>query len=315
MKLVKFLVNTLVYIVTFFVVMTAQHVTMWAISAGASGQVDQRVYVFGSRESSDNVYIEDSLRFVIDDISKSYAHAKDMPTYNVRNWKLFGNNKWRFLDNKFGKSLDIGWSYVKATVVPIFAPMYEVKELYTYYDLDMPREAPAKDAYIKDIVREAFVKEYEKNFVDTDEITAEDITRGVFASLTDYYDEDSFEFKFDIVLKDIIRSNTNFPDANGNYYKFLYNLHSKIEKYNSGAYDNYVRKFINLDTQKIKNTSVTLFYQLYLGLILAGYFTYQNEVTFEKNSEGQNEVKGRAFRLPKIRRRKNRNKKNRHREV
>jgi hypothetical protein len=104
----------------------------------------------------------------------------------------------------------------------------------------------------------------------------------------------------------------NYADLSREQYAFLYNLESKLNKYNSvdeegtPVYKHFVEKFINyegdLDGEhkftSVDAVSAFLFYQLFLAFILGVYFTYQNPIIIKRNDQGGNEVEGKV--LPKV---------------
>jgi hypothetical protein len=104
----------------------------------------------------------------------------------------------------------------------------------------------------------------------------------------------------------------SYENLSQEQYAFLYNLESKLNKYNSvdeegiPVYKRFIEKFINYEGDlegeyeftSVDAVSAFLFYQLFLAFILGVYFTYQNPIVIKRNDQGASEVEGKV--LPKV---------------
>lgn len=268
MRLIKFILTSIVFIVTFVIVLGAQYATSALITApgtlpGDGDNAVERVHLFPDPSDSDITY-SDALDFWSVTMSQSFETAGEMPGYNIRGWFDW---EWWYENMEWA---DTTWSYVKAAVVPAFAPIYEIKELYVYYGRDMFDETFA----------EMFAEQFGANIVY--EGTVDDYLRGDFENLS----RDQYQFLYNLEVK---------------LYKY-----NAVDEQGEPVYRRFVEKFINYEGdldgeyefQSVNAVSAFLFYQLFLAVVLSAYFTYQNPIVISRNGSGENEVEGKV--LPKL---------------
>ena len=74
-----------------------------------------------------------------------------------------------------------------------------------------------------------------------------------------------------------------------------YNTILKINKYNCGAYDKWVNKFLGRDVNGgfvVKQCVSALYFQFYLAIVFSIWFVYQNPIVFTQTADGSQEMKG-----------------------
>jgi hypothetical protein len=230
----------------------------------------ERVHLFPDIMSQEVTY-SDAISFWIVDINESLVNPGEEPEYTIRGW--FDYSIW--YDNM--RWADYLYSQGKAIVVPILAPVYEIKELYTYYGKDITdfiiTPEPGKLLTIEQASKNTAIQNYSVYGID--------------------------------VIKNVDRDN----------YEYVHNLLLKIDKYNrvdeNGlyVYRQFVNKFIiyngdlngEYEFTNVNALSVFVYYQIFLAIILSMYFTYQNPIVIKRNENNENEVEGRILpRLPKI---------------
>jgi hypothetical protein len=259
---------------TFIIVIAAEYATFTLLTLPGtlpnSDSVVERVHLFPNPNETEITY-SDALTFWQVDARESMSIAFSQPEFEVRGWF-----DWDVWYNNMGWA-DYAVSAAKAVIVPIFAPVYEIKELYVYYGASL----------------EDFLIEPNENGFLSGESTKKNTA--IQFALT-YGIEELKEFS----IKD---------------YQYVYNIQRKIDKYNTvneegvPVYKQFVEKFINytgnLDGQyefeSVNAVSAFLFYQLFLAFVLSAYFTYQNPIVIKRNMNGESEVEGRFLpRVPKI---------------
>jgi hypothetical protein len=276
MRLIKFILTSLVFSITFVLVLAAEYATLALITIPGGSGVVERVHLFPDPEDTDITY-SDAITFWITDIDNSLVKDGDKPEYNIRGWV---DSPWWYENMEWA---DYAWTQIKAVVVPVAAPVYEVKELYVYYG-----------ATLQDFIHIGPNLTAEQRAQNYAIETA--IANGI--NELGQYDRDGYQYVHNIVRK-IAKYNRVAVDENtGQTYK---------------VYRRYVEKFINYtgnldglrgvdyEFESVDALSAFLFYQLFLALVLSAYFTYQNPIVISRNSAGENEVEGRVFpRVPSI---------------
>jgi len=269
MKLVKNILTLILFLTTFLIINVAQYFTMSLITMPGGDNVE-RVHLFPDIMSQEVTY-SDAISFWIVDINESLINPGEEPEYTIRGW--FDYSIW--YDNM--RWADYLYSQGKAIVVPILAPVYEIKELYTYYGKDITdfiiTPEPGKLLTIEQASKNTAIQNYSVYGID--------------------------------VIKNVDRDN----------YEYVHNLLLKIDKYNrvdeNGlyVYRQFVNKFIiyngdlngEYEFTNVNALSVFVYYQIFLAIILSMYFTYQNPIVIKRNENNENEVEGRILpRLPKI---------------
>jgi hypothetical protein len=269
MKLVKNILTLILFLTTFLIINVAQYFTMSLITMPGGDNVE-RVHLFPDIMSQEVTY-SDAISFWIVDINESLVNPGEEPEYTIRGW--FDYSIW--YDNM--RWADYLYSQGKAIVVPILAPVYEIKELYTYYGKDITdfiiTPEPGKLLTIEQASKNTAIQNYSVYGID--------------------------------VIKNVDRDN----------YEYVHNLLLKIDKYNrvdeNGlyVYRQFVNKFIiyngdlngEYEFTNVNALSVFVYYQIFLAIILSMYFTYQNPIVIKRNENNENEVEGRILpRLPKI---------------
>jgi hypothetical protein len=290
MRILKFILSSMVFTMTFIIVLAAEYATLALITLPGGSGVVERVHLFPDPEDSDITYA-DAITFWATDIQQSLVLEGESPEYNIRGWV---DQTWWYENTEWA---DYAWTQVKAIIVPIAAPVYEIKELYVYYGTEL------------------------SDFLH------------VGQNLT--VEQRAENFAIETVLSNGLNSLGQY-DRNG--YQYVYNILRKIAKYNAVGineetgetykiYRRYVEKFINYtgnlngvrgvdyEFESVDALSAFLFYQLFLALVLAAYFTYQNPIVVKKNGFGENEVEGNVLpRFPKLGLGKRNNKKNKEKD-
>jgi hypothetical protein len=274
MRLIKFILSSLVFSITFIIVIAAEYATFTLLTLPGtlpnSDSVVERVHLFPDPNQTEITY-SDALTFWSVDTKQSFDLAFSEPEFEIRGWfewdVWYENMAWA----------DYALSTVKAVVVPIFAPVYEIKELYVYYG-----------ASLEDFI----IQPNQSGF-----LTGEHTRKNTAIQFALSYGMDELK---DFSIKD---------------YQYVYNIQRKINKYNAvgedgvPVYRQFVEKFINYtgdldgeyEFESVNAVSAFLFYQLFLAFVLSAYFTYQNPIVINRNMNGENEVEGRLFpRVPKI---------------
>jgi hypothetical protein len=268
MRLIKFILSSIVFIVTFFIILAAQYATSTIITApgtlpGDGDSAIERVHLFPDPSESDITYT-DALDFWSLSVNQSLETASEMPSYSIRGWFDWD---WWYQNMEWADSI---YSYGKAIVVPAIAPIYEIKEMYVYYGRDIYDESYA----------ELFAKQFGQNIVYSG--TVDDYLVGNYENLS----RDQYQFLYNLEVK---------------LYKY-----NAVNEEGVPVYKEFVEKFINYDGdlngeyefQSVNAVSAFLFYQLFLAVVLSLYFTYQNPIVISRNGSGENEVEGRV--LPKL---------------
>lgn len=275
MRLIKWILTTLTFLVTFAIVIVAEYATMAVITLpgglpGEQGNVVERVHIFPDPTQTQIVYT-DAITFWSTDIEQSLEMATEDPEYEIRAWF-----EWEWWQNGM-EWADVAYSTVKAVVVPVVSPVYEIKELYVYYGTSL------------------------EDFKIANPVTSEDFTKNL------------------MIDKAIIFGINSLRTTDFDAFVYTYNIQRKIDKYNSVGLDGlpiyrtFVEKFINYtgdidgvrgedyEFESVDALSAFLFYQIFLAIILAMYFTYQNPIVIKRNSGGENEVEGRFLpRVPRL---------------
>jgi hypothetical protein len=275
MRLIKWILTSLTFLVTFAIVIVAEYATMAVITLpgglpGSQGNVVERVHIFPDPTQTQIVYT-DAITFWSIDIEQSLEMATDSPEYEIRAWF-----EWEWWQDGM-QWADVAYSSVKAIVVPAVSPVYEIKEMYVYYGTTL------------------------EDFKIENPVTSDDFTKNLMIEKASMFGINSLRA-------------TDFEA-----FVYTYNIQRKIDKYNSVGSDGqlvykpFVEKFINYtgdldgdrgedyEFESVDALSAFLFYQIFLAIILALYFTYQNPIIIKRNNSGENEVEGRFLpRVPKI---------------
>lgn len=271
MRLIKFILSSLVFLVTFVTVLAAEYATLALITIPGGSGVVERVHLFPDPEDTDITY-SDAIVFWSTDIQQSLVVEGEEPEYNIRGWI---DSPWWYENTEWA---DYAWTQVKAIVVPIAAPVYEIKELYVYYGTEL--------SDFLHVGPNLTVEEMAENFA-IESALANGLSR------LGEYDRDGYQYVYNIVRK---IEKYNAVDENGEkvYRKF-------VEKFINYTGDLDGVRGVDYEFESVDALSAFLFYQLFLALVLAAYFTYQNPIVVNKNSAGENEVEGRIFpRMPRI---------------
>jgi hypothetical protein len=283
MRLIKFILTSITFIVTFAIILFAQYATLAVIALpgtlpGSTTNIVDRVHLVPDITDGTQITYTDSIEFWSVDIQRSLEMASENPDYDIRGWI---DQSWWYENTEWA---DKAWSSVKAVFVPAFSPVYEIKEMYVYYGTSL--------------------KDFEGQFNYTE--------NGVINFLL--YDGGNIQNPTPSTIQAQLQKIKNEQQGfTRNHYQFAYNLLRKIEKYNSPEYTRFVEKFINYtgnlngtrgvdyEFVSVKGLSAFLFHQIFLAIVLSAYFVYQNPIVVNKNQNGENEVEGRFLpRLPKI---------------
>jgi hypothetical protein len=284
MRIIKWILTSLVFSMTFVIVLAAEYGTLALLTIPGTlpggNNIVERVHLFPDPNES-NITYYDAVDFWSADFKESFEMAIDTPEYEVRSWF-----EWEWWQTGM-RWADVALSTGKAVVVPAVAPIYEIKEMYIYYGREL-----------------------------NDPIFAEQFNEQFGANIS-----------YAGTVQDYL--NGNMTNISQSQYKFIFNTERKLEKYNSvtdgvRVYQKFVEKFINYEGningvrltsenptssellngyqfKSVDAVSAFLFYQLFLALVLAAYFTYQNPIIIKKNTLGENEVEGHLLpRMPKL---------------
>jgi hypothetical protein len=271
MKITKWILTFILFVSTFFVINVAQYMTLSIITLPGGSQAVERVKIFPDFTQNSITY-SDAFRFWADDMRWSLVEEGGDPEYTIRAWLDFD-----FWINGT-RVLDYGLHQAKAIVIPAVAPIYEIKELFVYYNQTISDFKIIPEAGVPLTLEERRVNNAIDLFLDTGMDGVEEL-------------------------------------GTQQDYRFIHNLNLKLAKYNrvneagEKVYRTYVEKFINyrgnLDGEyefiSVSGTATFLFYQLFLAVILSMYFVYQNPIVLRRNEYNENEIEGRFLpRLPQI---------------
>jgi hypothetical protein len=288
MKLIKAILTSITFTVTFVIVLLAEYFTLAIITLpgtlpGSNTNIVDRVHLLPDLSDQSEISYYDAVEFWRVDFQESINLASETPEYNIRGWI---DQSWWYENTVWA---DSALSYIKAIIVPAVSPVYEIKELYVYYGTSLV-DFEGKFNYTENGVIQFVL--YGNVIGDQKEIT--NPTPATIAAQ----------------IQKVKNEQQGFTR---NHYQFIFNLQRKIQKYNSPEYTKFVEKFIDytgdlygvrgIDYEflSVKGLSAFLFHQIFLAIVLAAYFTYQNPIVITRNSEGENEVQGRFLpRVPKI---------------
>ena len=271
MRLIRFILTSLVFAVTFVTVLAAEYATLALITIPGGSGVVERVHLFPDPENTDITYT-DALTFWSTDVEQSLVLGNEEPEYNIRGWV---DSSWWYENTEWA---DYAWTQVKAVVVPIVAPVYEIKELYVYYGTELSDFLHTGNNLTVEQMAENFaIQSVLDNGLDR----------------LGEYDRDGYQYAYNLIRK--------------------IEKYNAVDESGVKVYRKYVEKFINytgdidgvrsedFEFESVDALSAFLFYQLFLALVLSAYFTYQNPIVVNRNSAGENEVEGRIFpRMPRI---------------
>lgn len=290
MKFVKFLLNTLQFVILLCVAFLACSV----ISASLSLQTKNNStgFVFWSNHET-KVGLNDAIGFWGDSIEANYTtYSKDEnadfsrkrftvageegltikdfttgemvtihtitadvagPKYRTRNWL-----NWIWYKESVGLWLDYGIDAIAAAASPVLLPTMNVKNLEKFYQKDLCD------------FREEILTDHK--------------------SLGTHYYEDAIEALYNLeTIDDYYR----WADD----YKVMYDYMFKIAKYNAKdkdgnyIYEKYYNKFVGED--KVMNSSVVLlYYTIIVDIVVAAWIVYQYPITIKQMDTGDLEASG-----------------------
>jgi len=303
MRLVKLILNTIMFAVVLLLIWVAAYGVQWALCV-QTGNADNGYVPISLKE--DSVGYNDAFGFLGTSVSGNYAsYSNDDyesytfvyqlneeepnktitadvrgPKYRVRNWL-----SWGWWKNSVGLWLDYAVDAVASVGSPIVLPTMNVQQLQHYY---------GKQLYeFKDEINNKSKQTYGETGLTYYEVAIAKLSE---ALLTDS------EYTY-----------SKWVDE----YTVMYNYMFKIAKYNATKivvdengveqeeyiYAPYVKKFINSEGQP-KTSIYLLYYTIILSLIVALWIVHQYPITTEQNEFGEVEVRGGLFRRHKKKERK-----------
>jgi hypothetical protein len=275
MRLIRFILSSLVFSITFVIVLAAEYATLALITLPGGSGVVERVHLFPNPEDTDITY-SDAITFWATDIQQSLVVEGEEAEYTIRAWF-----EWDVWSDNMGWA-DYALSQAKAVIVPIVAPVYEVKELYVYYGREI------RDEEFGDSFNEQF-----GNFINY-QIAAGDYLSNNYDNMT----IKQYQFFHNLEIKLAKYNAVAVDEQTGQTYEVFRKYVEKFINY-SGDLDGVRGE--DYEFESVDALSAFLFYQLFLALVLSVYFTYQNPIVISKNSMGENEVEGKILpRLPRI---------------
>jgi hypothetical protein len=286
MKLVKNILTLILFVTTFLIISVAQYFTMSIITMPGGNESIDRVYLFPDIESQQVTYA-DAISFWVVDINESLVGPGEEPEYAIRgliDYSVWYNNMvWA----------DYLYTQAKALIVPVATPLYEIKELYTYYGKTVEdfivEPTPGVPFSIEQSLKNTAIRNYLTFGLDTVKNS----------------DRDNYEYVFNLLRK-LDKYNRTQPSGDGlteiSIYKPFVN---KFIIYSGDLNGEYTFSHVNA-------LAVFVYYQIFLALVLSAYFTYQNPIVIKRNENNENELEGRILpRLPEIKLgNRNRNKQN-----
>lgn len=277
-RLTRFILMAILFITTFFIVSAAEYATFRMVTAPGGDNIQvERVHLTCAEDMTEVCY-SDSF-----DFWGTNFEGLEYTPYRIRSW-----TKWQWWQNSMAWA-DKTVNFVEEGVTTIFFPIAQVKELQKFYGYD-DITIWAKDYYNvpDELSSEPGDVNYVGNFPEYNNI---------MAAITDR--ETGYQI-------------TGSKEAWFKQYNDVYNTELKIEKYNEvdaegiPIYQDFAEKFLVLDTTtgeytNIKATAAILFYQIFLAIILSGWFVYQSPIGMKRNANNEMEVEGRFLpRLPKF---------------
>jgi len=263
---------------------------------------------------ADNVTYFDTFTFLADDLSKSVTRE---PRFVIRSWF-----KWDWWQNGM-RLADVALEAVVGATVPIFAPVYEIREIQFYYTGEQPVvETICNGQYtvhglvkITDMEYDEFntaSENYNAEFVESFEATYH--TQFAYVELTSdsevlggrIYRIANGQVYVDAAGKNYIAhwntcgtaenfTSSEWKKENSKFInELLYiNKYNDVDESGKNVYTKWVKKFMEDDTAKtIKSSACSLYFQFYLAVILSIWFTYQNPIVIRRNEYGEDEVSG-----------------------
>lgn len=264
---------------------------------------------------ADNLTYFDTFKFVADDLHNSITRE---PRFVIRSWF-----KWDWWQTGM-RWADVALEFTVGTVVPVVAPIYEVKEIQYYYTEEYPVTAVLGDGeYIVSGLYK--LKENELNKIT---VTSPDYDPSF---VENFKQEHGTQFAYaeftnpvivDGVSSTITTGGSIYRIADGKVEEVTYwvrygnsenfvsnewkkenrtfiNVLMKLNKYNGiddegrSIYTKWVYKFMETDNNNtIKASACSLYFQFYLAILLSLWFCYQNPIVITRNGYGEDEVSG-----------------------
>lgn len=261
---------------------------------------------------SDNISYLDTYRFIGDDVKNS---AINEPRYLVRGWF-----KWSWWQSGM-RWADVAIEAINGTVVPIFAPMYEVSELQYYYTSDTPVVSTIGNGTFKVyglvvLASDEYKKIYpEDSLTDYNFINTFYDTHGTYFAYYETIEPVSTEKTVAasgklLKIKDgkaevintwfYVNEKENFKSSewikeNRSFVNTLYriNKYNKTNKDGINVYRDWKYKFYDVDkNMRVKSSVVSLYFQFFLSIILALWFIKQNPIVCDRNPDGTISMSG-----------------------
>ena len=279
MKLARFLLNTLLFIVTFAIILCAQYGVTALFTLQAGEDVD-RVQIFSS---DDDVSYIDAPGFLIEDLKMGYQTEE---VYWIRSWfdNDEGNNWWA----RNMRWADIGLSKIVVTGKAIIMPVSDIKDL--------------RDTHIPE-----FTEEWHEfyNWVNILESDAYKIWAGIDPSLTDdeigalaaeYNNPDS------TIYRDYLNAKGNLINMTEDEWMACKDHSEEIQfirlarHYNTPTMHNYYNKFVN-ESNVVKFSAVTLYIHLLIAILVAAWFLRNNSFKIRRDEENDDNVVEGGYKL------------------
>ena len=250
----------------------------------------------GFEVKDDNIAYFDTFSFLGTDVAES---VKREPRYMIRGWF-----SWEWWQRGMGWADKVAECVIGA-IVPIFAPTYEASQVKTYFSEYRGVTEVAfyntDDEVVMTVncigVADELIPSchnyllYKKPFVDED---GDGVLQPAERNSAIYRVVEGVRAE-----KPLISWNVQTGGLTKVFHiaetRKAYNSLLKINKYNSGAYDTWVNKFLTKDSTgnyMVKQAVSALYFQFYLAIVFSIWFVYQNPIVFEQNSDGTQTMRG-----------------------
>ena len=290
MKLAKFLLNCLLFVITFVIMIAAQ----WGVSSLLCLEAGSDVEKINFKRTEEEVSYFDVPTFLVEDLKTGYATEE---FHSIRNWF-----KWEWWKNGM-RWADIALTKVVVTFKAVFLPVADIDDLREnhiegyqeewseYYNWHYILES---DEYIKSIGLDP-EKIHNEGYNELDED---------YSTYLNYYLSPIWACS---TSNPEMLTQSDFVDEYADQYRFI----RLATHFNTEAMQTYYNKFIDSDGD-IKFSTISVYMQILVAFIFSCWFLHNNKFKLRRNEEtDENEVEGgyKGFNLPGFKKKKKKDKK------
>lgn len=293
MKLIKFLLNCLLFVVVFAISMGA---SIGIYSAISYQSADDYALIHFASDETDVSYIDAPLYWT-DNIKNGVSNINDANSKSrVANWF-----NWSWWKNSMSKVDQYFVNPIVAIVKPIILPITCADEIKTYYDRDI--------SYFATDINKTATTAASFTTMASDYFHVNVNTVDGRVDIPDLRAK-AAAFKLTNLLSDnagTVDTKTQLPKSNNvsdvydvaGQYNYFYQIMFKLNKYNrtddagNKLYEKWYKKFIFEDEagRHLKSSVYSLYTIELVALVFSLFFVWQNPITIRKNENGEAEVK------------------------